>query len=178
MRLNMDRLALIKQAIRDVPDFPKKGILFKDITPVLKDGELFSMVLELFSEKIAKRQVDLIAAVEARGFVFGAAMAHHLNCGFVPIRKPGKLPYHAFRETYELEYGTDSLEIHRDAVSTGQKVLLIDDLLATGGTALAAVKLIEKCGGQIDTILFLIELGFLNGRQKLQGYNVHALLNY
>ncbi len=168
----------LKQAIRDVPDFPKEGILFKDITPVLQDAKLFATAIELFAKQVENQEFDLIAAIESRGFIFGAALALKLNKGFVPIRKPGKLPYKTFKEEYQLEYGSDALEIHQDAVKPGQKVLLIDDLLATGGTALASAKLIERCGGQLAAICFLIELTFLNGLQKLDGYQVKTLIKF
>ncbi|MCD6377195.1 MAG: adenine phosphoribosyltransferase [Caldisericaceae bacterium] len=168
----------LKQAIRDVPDFPKEGILFKDITPVLQDAQLFATAIELFAKQTENLGFELIAAIESRGFIFGAALALKLNKGFVPIRKPGKLPYKTFKEEYQLEYGTDALEIHQDAVTPGQKVLLIDDLLATGGTALASAKLVERCGGKVAAICFLIELTFLNGIQKLGNYQVKTLIKF
>lgn len=174
----MDRIQRLTSAIRDIPDFPKQGILFKDITPVLQDAKLFTLAIDLLAEAIDPKIIDLTAAVEARGFIFGAALAQRLNCGFVPIRKPGKLPYKTWRETYSLEYGSDSLEIHQDAVAKGKRVLLIDDLLATGGTALAAAKLIEKCGGHVTAICFFVELTFLNGIEKLKNYTVHTLIKF
>jgi adenine phosphoribosyltransferase len=174
----MDRLTQIRQAIRDVPDFPKKGILFKDITPVLCDSKLFSAAIELLAEKAATHRIDAVAAVEARGFILGSALAQRLGRGFIPIRKPGKLPYKTYRESYDLEYGTDALEIHQDAIHNGQRVLLIDDLLATGGTALAAAKLIGRCGGYVEMILVLVELDFLHGRQKLKEYSAQSLISY
>ncbi len=172
------KLQKVKQAIRDVPDFPKEGILFKDITPLLQDSDLFATTITLFEEALSDTPFDVIAGIESRGFIFGAALALKLNKGFIPIRKPGKLPYKTFKEEYALEYGTDALEIHQDAVQKGQRVLLVDDLLATGGTALAAAKLIEKCGGQVANICFLIELTFLKGMQKLQGYPVKTLIQF
>jgi len=174
----MAQIDAVKQAIRDVPDFPKKGILFKDITPVLQDATLFAETVDLFAQNAADLSFDLIAAVESRGFIFGAALALKLNKGFIPIRKPGKLPYKTFKEEYALEYGTDALEIHQDAVKSGQNVLLIDDLLATGGTALAAARLIEKCGGTVAAISFLVELTFLKGIEKLKDYRVNTLIQF
>ncbi len=170
------RIEQINKAIRNVPDFPKPGIMFKDITPILQDAELFATSIDLFAESMEGIRVDLIAAIEARGFIFAATLAYKLGLGFIPIRKPGKLPYKTYKEEYDLEYGTDALEIHRDAVQKGQRVLLLDDLLATGGTALAAAKLIEKCGGEVTAVRFLIELTFLNGIDKLQQYPVHSLI--
>lgn len=157
----------IKAAIRDVPDFPKPGILFKDITPVLLDPELFRAAVKLFADRQRGRSVQKIAAIEARGFLLGAALAYELGIGLVPIRKKGKLPYEAIEQSFDLEYGTATIEVHRDAFAPGESVLLIDDLLATGGTAQAAVQLIEKLGARVIEIDFLIELQFLNGRAKL-----------
>lgn len=174
----MSSIDRIKHAIRDVPDFPKKGIIFKDITPVLKNAERLRETIDLFSEAVADQKIDYVAAVEARGFIFGSLLAAKLGCGFIPIRKPGKLPYKCFKESYELEYGHDALEIHQDAIEKGSQVLIIDDLLATGGTALAAAKLIEKCGGQITALLFLIELTFLKGKDKLDGYPVKSFIEF
>jgi adenine phosphoribosyltransferase len=168
----------IREAIRDVPDFPKEGILFKDITPILQNRGLFAEVLDIMAEIAKECHVDQIAGIESRGFIFGAALASKLDLGFIPIRKPGKLPYRIYKEEYQLEYGTDALEIHQDAVSEGEHVLIIDDLLATGGTALAAAKLIEACGGIVEKILFLIELKFLNGIEQLDGYNVQSLITF
>jgi adenine phosphoribosyltransferase len=174
----MDNLNRIKNAIRDVPDFPKEGILFKDITPVLNDKKLFKNTIDIFSEEIEKYNIDYIAGIESRGFIFASALAVKLNKGFVPIRKPGKLPYKTYHESYALEYGTDSLEIHQDAVPGGASVVLVDDLLATGGTALAAVKLLEQCNAKIELVQFLIELTFLEGNSKLKAYNCKALIKY
>jgi len=171
-------LEKISEAIRDVPDFPKKGIVFKDITTVLRDAQLYKEVTDLMGKPYENKSIDLIAGIESRGFIFGGAMALQLGCGFIPIRKPGKLPHLTFKEEYALEYGTDALEIHRDALKPGQNVLLVDDLLATGGTALAAAKLIEKCGAQVIAIQFFIELSFLNGKNKLDGYNVNSLIRF
>ena len=159
----------IESLIRNVPDFPKPGIQFKDITPVLADAEAFKRVIEWYALSVeAAGGCDIIAGIESRGFIFGAALARKLNKGFVPIRKPGKLPFSTYRETYELEYGQDSVEVHTDAIKQGSKVAIIDDLLATGGTANASISLIEKAGGIITCLAFLIELEGLQGRQRLK----------
>ena len=172
----MKDLEILKSAIRDVPDFPKKGIIFKDITPVLKDGKLFSLAVEKMIEPFREKKIDSVVAIEARGFIFGAAIAGVLNCGMVLVRKKGKLPYETRSVSYELEYGTDKLEIHTDAVNKGENVLVVDDLLATGGTAQGVCELIEKSGGNIIGISFLIELAFLNGRKRLGDYPIHCVL--
>lgn len=164
----------IKAAIRDVPDFPKPGIIFKDITPVLGDPGLFAAVIDLFYQRHLDRGIDAVAAVDARGFIFGGALARALGVGFVPVRKKGKLPYKVLEESYDLEYGSATLCIHEDALEAGCRVVLIDDLLATGGTACAAARLIERAGGKVACIDFLVELKFLNGREKLDGYEVFA----
>lgn len=174
----MELEARLKSVIRDVPDFPKKGILFKDITPLLKDGAAFDATIEALASTQGSGHIDLVAAVESRGFIFGSAVAQRLSAGFVPIRKPGKLPSATIRETYELEYGTDALEIHKDAVRAGQRVLLVDDLLATGGTARAASNLIGRLGGEVAGVSFVIELSFLNGRARLSGLNVTSLVTF
>jgi len=158
---------IIEQLIRDVPDFPKKGIIFKDITPLLGSPEGFRRTIEIFRERYEGKGIELVAAVESRGFIFGAALAYALGAGVVPVRKPGKLPAETIREEYELEYGTDALEIHRDAIRPGQKVLVLDDLLATGGTLAATCRLVKALGGEIVEAATLIELTFLNGRSKL-----------
>lgn len=168
----------LEKYIRDVPDFPKKGIVFKDITTLLQDGDAFRLSVNRMIKKHLDGKIDKVVGVEARGFVLGGVMAYKLGCGFVPARKPGKLPYRSKREEYTLEYGTNALEIHEDAIRAGEKVLIVDDLLATGGTALAAAKLVEMLGGQVVGIEFLIELGFLHGRDKLRGYPVHSLISY
>lgn len=168
----------ITTAIRDVPDFPKPGILFKDITPVLANPDLFKGAVDLFAEGLAGRNVTRIAAVDARGFMFGGALCERLGLGFVPIRKKGKLPYTVHEESYDLEYGSATLSLHIDAFETGENVALVDDLLATGGTAAASCKLIEKAGGNVAAVLFLIELAFLEGRKKLEGYHVRAPIVY
>jgi len=174
----MKTLLEISAAIRDIPDFPKKGIVFKDITPLLQNAELFQSAIEQLAKALAEKTFDLVCGIESRGFIFGAALAFKLGKGFIPIRKPGKLPYQTYQVEYALEYGSDSVEIHRDAIRPGQKVVLIDDLLATGGTAAAGAELIKKCGGQVTAIGFVIELGFLNGSEKLKNYSVYSLIRY
>jgi adenine phosphoribosyltransferase len=169
---------VVRNAIRDIPDFPKPGIIFKDVTPVLRDTRLFRGAVGLLAETVSGNGIHRIAAIDARGFLFGAALAERLRIGLVPIRKKGKLPYQTFEESYDLEYGSATIAIHQDAFETGESVLLIDDLLATGGTAAAAVKLIEKAGGRVAQISFLVELSFLNGRGKLAGYQVSAPIVY
>jgi adenine phosphoribosyltransferase len=173
--LNADQL---KRLIREVPDFPKQGILFYDITTLLKDKVGFATLIDKFSEYYISRSVDLVLGMEARGFIFGPALAYRLNAGFVPVRKPGKLPAETVKETYDLEYGTACLEIHKDAIRKGQRVLIVDDLLATGGTAAATVKLASSLGGEIAGLGFVVELDFLKGREKLKDYDVMSLLHY
>jgi adenine phosphoribosyltransferase len=168
----------LKKAIRDVPDFPKEGILFKDITPLLQDGALFKQTIDTLAERFADRHIDVVVGVEARGFVFASALAYKLGAGVVIVRKPGKLPYKTYTATYELEYGTDSLEIHQDAIKPGQKVLILDDLLATGGTVKATAELVKKFDATIVGIAFLIELAFLNGREKLNDYDLTTLITF
>lgn len=164
----------LKKAIRDVPDFPKPGILFKDITPVVSDPHLFAMAVKLLTERHARGSIDKVAAVESRGFIFGTAVAQALGVGLVPIRKKGKLPYRTVEASYDLEYGSATLQMHVDSVVKGERILLIDDLLATGGTAEASARMIEQLGGKIVEIEFLIELAFLNGRKKLSAYSIFA----
>ena len=166
----------IERAIRNIPDFPKPGIQFKDITPVLADARLFSGSIDLLTESFQPGSVDAIVGIDARGFIFAAAAAMKLQAGFVPIRKKGKLPYQTHEQEYDLEYGTATVAIHVDALKPGSRVLLIDDLLATGGTAAAAAALVRRLGAQILEISFLIELGFLGGRQKLKDYPVRSLV--
>ncbi len=168
----------IKSFIRDVPDFPKPGIVFKDITPLLKSPEAFNSVLTLWAERYASQKINAIVAMESRGFIFGAALANRLGIGFVPVRKPGKLPWKTFNETYELEYGKDTLEIHQDALNSGDRVVVLDDVLATGGTAAAAVRLVEKAGGKVSEASFLMELLFLKGKQKLNSTPVFSIIQY
>lgn len=168
----------LKRHIRSIPDWPKKGILFRDITPLLGDPRAFAAAVEALSADFSDAGIDYVAAVEARGFIFGAAVAEKLAAGFVPIRKRGKLPWQTESITYDLEYGTDTLEVHRDAVTNGAKVLMVDDLLATGGTMAAACKLIEKIGGRVAGIVFLVELADLKGREKLTSYKVTSVISY
>ncbi|MFQ6103380.1 MAG: adenine phosphoribosyltransferase [Candidatus Glassbacteria bacterium] len=173
--MNLDKL---RHAIRDVPDFPKKGIVFKDITTLLKEPDLCKEAVELLAERYRGKEVRKIVGIESRGFIFASAIAYTLGAGFIPVRKPGKLPAETLKEVYELEYGTDSVEIHRDAVSRGEKVAVIDDLLATGGTMAATLRLLDKLGAEVIGISFLIELEFLKGREKLAGYDVYSLITY
>jgi adenine phosphoribosyltransferase len=168
----------LEKFIRTVPDFPKKGIGFKDITTLLKDGAAFKQAVEVLAEKFSNKKIDKIVGIESRGFIFGAALAYKWNLGFVPVRKPGKLPAEALREEYQLEYGADSVEIHKDAIQAGEKILIVDDLLATGGTAAATANLVKKLGGDIQGLAFLIELTFLNGRSKLEGFEVASIIQY
>ena len=171
-------VADIERAIRNIPDFPKPGIQFKDITPVLADARLFSGSIDLLTEKFKPGSVDAVVGIDARGFIFAAAAAVKLQAGFVPVRKKGKLPYKTHEQEYALEYGTATVAVHVDALKPGSRVLLIDDLLATGGTAAAAAALVKGLGAQILEIAFLIELGFLNGRQKLKDFPVRSLIVY
>lgn len=168
----------LKNSIRDIPDFPKKGIIFKDITTLLKDGRKFQGAIDCLVERYKGKKIDKVVSIEARGFIFGSAMAYKLGAGLVPVRKKGKLPHETHRVEYELEYGTDSLEIHKDAISPGDNVLLVDDLLATGGTMSAVSGLIEKMGGKIVEVAFLIELTFLKGRERLKGRQVFSLIEF
>jgi adenine phosphoribosyltransferase len=168
----------LKKAIRDIPDFPKQGIIFKDITTLLKRPDLLKEALAAMCGKFRDQKIDMVLGIEARGFIFGPAIACELGAGFAPVRKPGKLPAETISASYALEYGTDTIELHKDAVSPGMKVLIVDDLLATGGTAAAAVELVEKLGGEVAGLSFLVELGFLNGRQKIKGYEVNAVVTY
>lgn len=164
--------------IRSIPDWPKQGILFRDITPLLAEPKALTAAVDALCADFTEARIEYVAAVEARGFIFGAAVAERLGAGFVPIRKKGKLPSKTESIAYDLEYGTDTLEVHSDAIGKGAKVLMVDDLLATGGTMAAACKLIEKIGGEIIGITFLIELSDLPGREKLQGYNISTVLTY
>ena len=171
----MDRL---KGSIRDVPDFPKPGIVFKDITPILSNGQLFGLAVNIFAERYRRKSVEKIVAIDARGFLFGGALANYLGVGLAVVRKKGKLPYKSHEMEYDLEYGQGILEIHVDAVEKNQRVVIIDDLLATGGTAEAAARLVEICGGEIVELAFLVELGFLHGRERLAKYPVFSAISY
>ncbi|MEO1844053.1 MAG: adenine phosphoribosyltransferase [Akkermansiaceae bacterium] len=168
----------LRAAIRDVPDFPKPGIVFKDITPILGNGDLFQTSIRLLAETAQGSHIDKVAGIDARGFIFAAAVADRLKAGFVPIRKKGKLPWRTKEEAYSLEYGEASVEIHQDAVHPGEKILLVDDLLATGGTAAAAVRLLDQLEAEIVSVSFLIELAFLNGREKLGEHNITSIISY
>ena len=168
----------LKQHIRTVPDFPKPGILFYDITTLLKDKTGFAQLIDAFAAYYIGKEIDLVLGIEARGFIFGPALAYRLNAGFVPVRKPKKLPAPTARVSYDLEYGTDSLEVHLDAIEPGQRVLLVDDLLATGGTMQATIQLVRQLGGDIAGLAFAIELDFLKGRAKFEEYDVFSLLHY
>lgn len=169
--------SLLKSAIRDVPDFPTPGIIFKDITPILSNGRLFGKVINEFAKRYAAKNIDAIVGVESRGFLFGAPLAYKLGKSCVPVRKKGKLPYKTVEMSYDLEYGSATIEMHVDAVSHGQRVVVIDDLLATGGTAAATCELVEKQGGRVVECAFVVELAFLKGRDKLKR-DVHALVKY
>jgi len=169
---------LLKELVRDIPDFPKKGIMFKDITPLLQKPSSLKEIVKKITDHYANQKIDIIVGAEARGFLIGPAVAINLNAGFVPVRKPGKLPYDTVSETYDLEYGTDTLEIHRDAIKAGDNVLMVDDLLATGGTMAASCKLVESLGGKIAGCAFIIELGFLNGKNLLSKYDIFSLIQY
>ncbi len=173
-----DLEARLRLAVRDVPDFPKRGILFKDITPVLADGELFAGVCEAMARPARGRGITHVVGIESRGFILGAPIAQLLGVGFVPVRKPGKLPARTEREEYALEYGTDALEVHSDACDSGSRVLLVDDVLATGGTAAATCRLIERLGATVVACAFLIELGFLSGGERLSGREYYASIRY
>ncbi len=169
---------MLRELVRDVPDFPKKGIVFKDITPLLQNPSSLKEIVNKTTDHYKNKKIDMIVGAEARGFLFGPAVAINLGAGFIPVRKPGKLPYETASETYELEYGTDTLEIHKDAIKTGDSVLMRDDLLATGGTMAACCKLVESLGGNIAGCAFLIELGFLNGKDLLGKYDIFSLIQY
>ena len=168
----------LKKLIREVPDFPKKGINFYDITTLLKDKGGFATLIDALSEHYLEKKIDLVLGIEARGFIFGPALAYRLNAGFVPVRKPKKLPAETAKISYDLEYGSDTLEVHKDAISHGQRVVIVDDLLATGGTARACTQLARSLGGSIQGVAFVVELDFLKGRQRLADYDVFSLLRY
>jgi adenine phosphoribosyltransferase len=168
--------ARVRAAIRDIPDFPKPGILFKDITPILSDPRIFSEVIGGLSARYQPMRIDKIAAMESRGFVFGAPLAERIGAGFVPLRKFGKLPFSTVSETFDLEYGTETLEVHTDAIQPGERVLIIDDLLATGGTAEASARLVKRIGGDVVEMAFVVELAFLDGRRRLAGIPVYSMV--
>jgi len=171
---------ILKSKIRNIPDFPKKGIIFRDITTLIQDTEGLRLLIDELVKRYSDFDIDLVAGIEARGFIIGGAIAHQLGVGFVPVRKAGKLPYNTISHEYDLEYGTDMIEIHTDSIKEGEKVLVIDDLLATGGTSLAAAKLIEKIGGEIVELAFVVDLPDVGGRKKIQeaGYNMFALCEF
>lgn len=168
----------LEEYIRDVPDFPKDGILFKDITPLLANKDAFQKSIDLIADNYISANIDYVLGAEARGFIVASAIAYKLNAGFIPARKPGKLPCVTTKAVYELEYGTDCLEVHEDAINQGDKVLIVDDVLATGGTAAAKAELVRKQGGTVFGPAFIIELSFLNGRDKLKGYDIFSLIKY
>lgn len=170
--------ASLKALVRDIPDFPKPGIVFKDITPLLGDGEAFCRAIEAMAAPFAGERIDKVLGIEARGFILAAPIAARIGVGFVPVRKPGKLPSRIEQEEYELEYGTDLLEIHHDGVHPGERVLVVDDVIATGGTAAATAKLVERLGGEVAGFSFLIELAFLGGGSRIDGYRTHAVIVY
>jgi adenine phosphoribosyltransferase len=173
-----DTIERVKSLIRDVPDFPQPGVLFKDITPLLADENAFSSVIDLIVVHYGRGNVDKVVGIEARGFILASPIAYHFGAGFVPIRKESKLPWETEREEYQLEYGSAVLEIHRDAIVTGERVLIVDDVLATGGTAQATARLVERLGGKVIGIACLIELGFLGGRKAVSGYDFFSLITY
>ena len=168
----------VRALVRDVPDFPQKGIVFKDITPLLADENAFSSVIDLIVVHYGRGNIDKVVGIEARGFILASPVAYHFGAGFVPVRKEGKLPWQSEREEYELEYGTAVLEIHKDAIGPGERVLIVDDVLATGGTAAAAARLVERLGGRVTGIACLIELELLGGRSRLEGYDFLSLIRY
>lgn len=167
-----------KSLIRDVPDFPKKGIVFKDITPLLKNPSAFQEIIKTLGSHYKNYKLNSIVAMESRGFIFGGALATFLGVSFIPVRKPGKLPWKTIQETYELEYGKDSLEIHADSIAKGDKILVLDDVLATGGTAAATIRLVERAGGEVVEACFIINLTFLKGQEKLKSIPVHSIIQY
>jgi len=168
----------LKKYIREVPDFPKEGVLYYDISTLLQDPQALRMTIDQFVWLFSSQHVDKVVGIESRGFMFGSIVAYNLNAGFVPVRKPGKLPAHSVGEEYELEYGTDKLEIHSDAIVPGERVLIVDDLIAIGGTAAATARLVESVGGQVIGLGFVVELTFLEGRERLTGYSVESLIKY
>ncbi|HZA56410.1 MAG TPA: adenine phosphoribosyltransferase [Candidatus Udaeobacter sp.] len=175
--MNQD-VASIRQAIRDIPDFPKPGVVFRDITPLLSNGQLFGRTIDILAERYRAQKIDTVLGIESRGFIIGSALAYNLGAGFCIVRKPGKLPYQTHSASYELEYGTDKLEIHVDALPAKARVIIADDLIATGGTAAATAQLVSKLGGTVVECAFVIELSFLKGREKLKPYGVFSLVQY
>lgn len=176
--MNNPGLKLLEKSIRNIPDFPKPGILFRDITTLMQDKAAFKKAVDLLAKKYKSKKIDKVVGVEARGFIFGAAVAHKIGAGFVPVRKKGKLPFKTISATYELEYGTDTLEIHKDAINPGEKVLIIDDLLATGGTIKAVIGLVKQLGGKISGIGFVIELVDLKGKDKFKEHPIYSLVKF
>lgn len=168
----------LKKYIRNIPDFPQKGIMFKDITTLLKEPAVFKYTVDAIVDRYKNKNISKVVSVEARGYIFGGAIAYNLNCGFIPVRKPGKLPAETISMEYTLEYGKNTIEIHKDAINNSERILVFDDLIATGGTVLATCQLIEKLGGEIIGCAFLINLRYLNGAEKLKGYNVFSLIEY
>ena len=168
----------LKDYIRSIQDYPKEGILFRDITTLLKDRDAFKLAIDKMAEQVKDKKVDLVVGAESRGFLIGSALAYKMNCGFIPVRKKGKLPYKTISEEYALEYGTDTLYMHEDAIKKGDNVLVVDDLIATGGTALAMIKMVEKLGGNVIGSSFLIELEELNGRKEIEKYPINILIKY
>ena len=177
MRIEMDP-SVLQKSIRDIPDFPKEGVTFKDITPLLGDPVAFSTAVDAIVVSFGRGTIDKVVGIEARGFIVAAPVAYHFGAGFVPLRKPGKLPYDTVSEAYDLEYGQETLELHVDAFSPGDRVLIVDDVLATGGTAKAACNLVEQAGGKVAGLAFVIELEFLNGSERLNGYDYTSLIKY
>lgn len=176
--MSEERLRFLRSRIREIPDFPKKGILFRDITPLLADVEALRITIQLMVEELEGESIQGVIGIESRGFMFGAALADKLGVGFVPVRKPGKLPAATYRAEYELEYGSDALEIHQDALSPGDRVVIVDDLIATGGTACAAAKLVEQCGAEVAAFVFVINLIALEGTKRLVPHRVISILDY
>lgn len=168
----------LKTFVRDIPDWPKEGVVFKDITPLLGHGDSFRFAIDTIANYYKDKAIDAVLGAEARGFILASALAYKLGCGFIPARKPGKLPYNTLSASYELEYGFDSLEMHEDAIKPSERILVVDDVIATGGTAAAKVELVERLGGEVAGIAFLIELSFLNGRSKLGDYDIFSLITY
>ena len=176
--MNNFDISVLEESIRDVPDFPKPGILFKDITPILSDPELLSTSIKVLTSLVESSSIDKVIGIDARGFIFGSLIANSLGKGFIPVRKEGKLPWQTESQAYDLEYGKSVIEIHKDSIKPGERVLIVDDLLATGGTASAAIKLVEKLEGKVQSLLFFIELEFLNGRKMLEDKKVGSVLKY